>query len=71
MMSTPSINFLGNDMKTKDAVEYFGGVKKLAEFLDIWPHNISRWGESVPASRAYELEVRTQGDLKADDAENN
>lgn len=52
-------------MKTKDAIKHFGGIKQLAEALDIWPHNISRWGEYVPKSRAYELEVRTGGALKA------
>ncbi|AGH31802.1 transcriptional regulator [Salicola phage CGphi29] len=53
-------------MKTKDAVAYFGSIRQLAEFLDIWPHNISRWGERVPRHRAYELEVRTNGALKAE-----
>lgn len=56
-------------MKTKDAVEYFGGVKALADELGIWPHNISRWGDDVPKGRAYELEVKTNGDLKAEDNE--
>ena len=53
-------------MKTKEAVAYFGSIRALAEFLNIWPHNISRWGEYVPRHRAYELEVRTGGSLKAD-----
>ena len=57
-------------MKTQDAIDHFGGILPLATFLGIWPHNISRWGEEVPESRAYELEVRTNGALKAkaDDA---
>jgi DNA-binding transcriptional regulator YdaS (Cro superfamily) len=53
-------------MKTKDAIDYFGGIKELANFLGIWPHNISRWGEFVPEARAYELEVKTEGKLKAE-----
>ena len=52
-------------MKTKDAIEHYGGIKQLAEALGIWPHNISRWGEFVPAARAYEIEVKTKGALKA------
>lgn len=52
-------------MKTKDAINHYGGIKQLAETLGIWPHNISRWGEFVPKSRAYELEVKTDGALKA------
>lgn len=56
-------------MKTKDAVEYFGGVRELAHFLNIWPNNVSRWGEYVPKARAYEIEVRTKGKLKAERVE--
>jgi hypothetical protein len=52
-------------MKTADAIEFFGGIKELAKVLEIWPHNISRWGEKVPTSRAYELEVKSNGKLKA------
>lgn len=53
-------------MKTSDAVQHFGGVKALADALDIWPHNISRWGEYPPASRQYEIEVKTGGKLRAE-----
>jgi hypothetical protein len=52
-------------MKTKDAVLAFGGIKGLADALGIWPHNISRWGETVPMARQYELEVKSGGRLKA------
>jgi hypothetical protein len=51
-------------MKTQDAVDYYGGIKELAQELGIWPHNIARWGEFVPKSRAYELQVKTGGKLK-------
>lgn len=54
-------------MRTKDAIEHYGGIKELAEALGIWPHNISRWGETVPKARAYELEVKTGGKLRAED----
>jgi hypothetical protein len=65
-MSTPSIN-TGVVMKTQDAIEHFGGIKQLAEALSIWPHNISRWGDTVPLARQYELEVKSGGRLKAND----
>lgn len=58
-------------MKKKDAIEYFGGIKPLAEELGIWPHNISRWGDDVPMARAYELEVKTGGKLKVEDGKGN
>lgn len=54
-------------MKTKDAIEHYGGIKQLAEALGIWPHNISRWGDHVPRARAYELQVKTGGKLRAED----
>lgn len=53
-------------MKTSEAIKYFNGVKGLASALGIWPHNIKRWGEYVPKARAYELEVKTNGKLKAE-----
>jgi DNA-binding transcriptional regulator YdaS (Cro superfamily) len=52
-------------VKTKDAIKHYGGIKPLADALGIWPHNISRWGDEVPEARAYELEVKTGGKLKA------
>lgn len=53
-------------MLTEDAIKHFGGIKELAAELGIWPHNIRRWGDNVPQSRAYELEVKTGGQLKAE-----
>ena len=54
-------------MKTKEAIEYFGSIKNLAEALNIWPHNISRWGDTPPLSRQYEIEVKTNGKLKSEE----
>lgn len=51
-------------MKTKDAISHFGGIKPLADALGIWPHNIARWGDTVPIARQYELQVKTNGALK-------
>lgn len=42
-------------MKTSEAIKAFGGVKKLADALGIWPHPIYRWGEEVPKLRAYQI----------------
>lgn len=52
-------------MTTKEAIEYFGGIKQLAAELEIWAHVIYRWGEHPPMARQYELEVKTEGKLKA------
>lgn len=52
-------------MKTKDAIAYFGDIKSLAAALDMWPHSIYRWGDTVPLQRQYELQVKTNGALIA------
>lgn len=56
-------------MTTQEAKDYFGGIKELAEALGIWPHNVSRWGDYPPKSRQYEIEVKTNGALKAESKE--
>ena len=53
-------------MTTQEAVEHYGGIKKLAAELGIWAHVIYRWGEHPPMARQYELEVKTKGALKAE-----
>jgi len=53
-------------MTTKEAIEHYGSVKELAAVLGIWPHVIYRWGDRPPMARQYELEVKTNGALKAD-----
>lgn len=53
-------------MKTQEAINHYGSLRKLAEALDVWPQVIYQWGESPPMGRQYELEVKTGGKLKAD-----
>ena len=53
-------------MKTKDAALHFGSKKKLAEALCISPGAVTMWGDYVPASRQYQIQVLTQGALKAE-----
>lgn len=53
-------------MKTQEAIDFFGSVKELAKALNIWPHVIYRWGKTPPMARQYELEVKTNGKLRAD-----
>ncbi len=52
-------------MTTKEAIEYYGGRKALADALGVWPQVIYAWGEYPPMARQYELEVKTDGALKA------
>ena len=53
-------------MTTTQAIEYYGGIKQLAAALGIWAHVIYRWGEYPPMARQYELEVKTNGALRAE-----
>lgn len=53
-------------MKTQEAIDYYGSIKELAKQLDIWAHVVYRWGEYPPKGRQYEIEVKTEGKLKAE-----
>ncbi len=60
------LKHLGLKMKTDEAIAHYGGVKELAASLGIWPHVVYRWGASPPMARQYEIEVKTEGLLKAE-----
>lgn len=51
-------------MKKIDVIEYFGGVKQTAQALDLWPQTIYQWGDNVPDTLAYKIQVITDGALK-------
>lgn len=53
-------------MRTVDAVKYFERVSILAERLGISRKSVWKWGEYPPPGRQYELEVMTEGALKAE-----
>lgn len=56
-------------VKTKRAIEHYGGVARLAEVLSISRAAIYQWGDEVPEGRAFQLELLTGGALKvADDS---
>ena len=52
-------------MKTLDAIQHFGSRDVLARVLDIDLSAISHWGEYVPLTRQYQLQVITAGKLVA------
>lgn len=54
-------------MTTDEAVQFFGGLKKLADALGVWPQVIYKWGERPPMARQYEIQVKTEGKLRADE----
>jgi hypothetical protein len=46
-------------MKTQDAIQQFGSVRKIAEALGLSVQAIYAWGDEVPKLRVYELrEIR-------------
>lgn len=53
-------------MKTQEAIDYYGGIRQLAEALETWPQTIYQWGDVPPMGRQYELQIKTNGKLMAD-----
>jgi len=56
-------------MKKEDAVSYFGSQAKLAKALRISESAVSQWGNDVPESSSYKLQVMTGGELKVNPAD--
>lgn len=53
-------------MTTEQAINHFGSRDKLAKALGIWVSAVYAWGEYPPELRQYEIEVKTNGALKAE-----
>ncbi|MFQ1777868.1 Cro/CI family transcriptional regulator [Aeromonas veronii] len=53
-------------MKTELAVDYFGTKVTIDDALGIKRSAVSQWGATIPKGRAYQIEVLTDGKLKAD-----
>ena len=57
-------------MKKSDALEHFGNASKLAKALGISPQAVHLWPDEIPTPRDYQIEVLTNGMLKAGKKEN-
>ncbi len=55
-------------MKKAEAVKHFGSPSKLADALGITLQAVGQWGDTVPLSRQYQIEVLTAGALRADNS---
>lgn len=53
-------------MTKQDAIDYYGGPLQLARALEIWPQAVYQWGRYPPMAKQYELQVKTDGKLKAE-----
>lgn len=52
-------------MKTADAIKAFGSVRALADALEVTVQAVYAWGDEVPSPRDFQIEVLTEGRLKA------
>ena len=50
-------------MKTKDAVQFYGGRRAVAEALGLSTQSVFQWRDKVPLASAYRLQVITGGKL--------
>lgn len=53
-------------MTTKEAIDHFESVRGLAEALKCWPNEVYRWGKYPPKGKQYEIQVKTNNKLKAE-----
>ncbi len=53
-------------MKTREVADFFGSKKKLAEALGIQPSAVTMWGDHVPESRQYQIQVLSKGRFQVD-----
>lgn len=60
-------------MKYDELSEYFDGdMKRMCQYFDVFPQTLHYWKHGgIPIGRQYEIEVRTNGELKADRENNN
>lgn len=54
-------------MKKSEVIEFFGGVQQTADALGIRYQSVREWPEEgVPEGRQYQIQILTDGELKAD-----
>ena len=51
-------------MRKCDVIELFGGVGKASQALGISRQAIWKWGEKIPESAAYRVQVVSKGKLR-------
>jgi len=53
-------------VKTADVIAHFGSVSAVADALGISPQAIYQWGELVPQGRTFQIQILTNGSLRAE-----
>jgi len=57
-------------MKTQEAINYFGDIRRLAQALDTWPQTINNWKDYPPLARQYHIYVKSNHSLLPEDMVN-
>lgn len=58
-------------MTTQEALDYYeNNPMRMAQALGVWVSAIYQWGEYPPIGRQFQLEVLTEGKLKAERNDN-
>lgn len=52
-------------MRKSDVIEHFGSVTAVAKALELTTQAVSMWPETVPRNRQWQIDVLTDGKLKA------
>lgn len=53
-------------MTRTDAIKHFGSIQAMAAALGISYEAIRQWGDEIPELRQYQIEILTEGKLRAD-----
>ena len=49
----------------QEVIEHFGGITALADKLNVSTQAISQWDGLIPETRAFQIEVLSEGRFKA------
>jgi DNA-binding transcriptional regulator YdaS (Cro superfamily) len=53
-------------MTKQQAIDHYGSAANLARALGISRGAVTNWGDKIPPSRQWEIEVLTEGALRAE-----
>ena len=52
-------------MNIEDVTQFFGNKRKLAAALGVSPSAVTQWCGVIPEGRKYQIQILTEGKLKA------
>jgi hypothetical protein len=68
-MTKPDKQLPARELQTpyERLIDHFGSVKRVAHALDVTTGAVYLWDKKIPAGRAYQVEVKTNGFIKAEE----